>query len=121
MALACDIVVATYSASFIQAFSKIGLIPDSGGTFFLPRLIGLPKATAIMMTGEKVTADNAEKMGMIYKVFPDKTFINDVMELATIIAKMPTKGLGYTKRLLNQSFSNAVSYTHLTLPTNREV
>ena len=59
-----------------------------------------------MMTGEKVTADNAEKMGMIYKVFSDKTFINDVMGLATIIAKMPTKGLGYTKRLLNQSFSN---------------
>ena len=106
LALACDIVVATYSASFIQAFSKIGLIPDSGGTFFLPRLIGLPKATAIMMTGEKVTADNAEKMGMIYKVFSDEKFINDVMGLATTIAKMPTKGLGYTKRLLNQSFSN---------------
>ena len=106
LALACDIVVATYSASFIQAFSKIGLIPDSGGTFFLPRLIGLPKATAIMMTGEKVSADNAEKMGMIYKVFSDETFSNDVMELAATIAKMPTKGLGYTKRLLNQSFSN---------------
>ena len=106
LALACDIVVATYSASFIQAFSKIGLIPDSGGTFFLPRLIGLPKATAIMMTGEKVAADKAEKMGMIYKVFSDETFIKDVMELATTIAKMPTKGLGYTKRLLNQSFSN---------------
>ena len=66
LALACDIVVATYSANFILAFSKIGLIPDSGGTFFLPRLIGLPKATAIMMTGEKVAADKAEKMGMIY-------------------------------------------------------
>ena len=106
LALACDIVVATYSASFIQAFSKIGLIPDSGGTFFLPRLIGLPRATAIMMTGEKVPADKAEEMGMIYKVFSDETFINEVMELAKIIAKMPTKGLGYTKRLLNQSFSN---------------
>ena len=106
IALACDIVVAAKSASFIQAFSKIGLIPDSGGTYFLPRLIGLSKATAIMMTGEKVSADKAEKMGMIYKVFSDETFISDVMELAKNISNMPTKGLGYTKRLLNQSFSN---------------
>ena len=109
LALACDIVVAATSASFIQAFSKIGLIPDSGGTFFLPRLIGLPKATAIMMTGEKVTADNAEKMGMIYKVFKDSDFINQVMNLAETIASMPTKGLGYTKRLLNESFTNDLS------------
>ena len=109
LALACDIVVASQSASFIQAFSKIGLIPDSGGTFFLPRLIGLPKATAIMMTGEKVTADNAEKMGMIYKVFKDSDFINQVMNLAETIASMPTKGLGYTKQLLNESFTNDLS------------
>jgi len=109
LALACDIVVAANSASFIQAFSKIGLIPDSGGTFFLPRLIGLPKATAIMMTGEKVTADNAEKMGMIYKVFKDSDFINQVMNLAETIASMPTKGLGYTKQLLNESFTNDLS------------
>ena len=109
LALACDIVVAATSASFIQAFSKIGLIPDSGGTFFLPRLIGLPKATAIMMTGEKVTADDAEKMGMIYKVFKDSDFINQAMNLAETIASMPTKGLGYTKRLLNESFTNDLS------------
>ena len=109
LALACDIVVAADSASFIQAFSKIGLIPDSGGTYFLPRLIGLPKATAIMMTGERVTANNAEKMGMIYKVFPDATFLNEALELAKTISIMPTKGLGYTKRLLNQTFSNDLS------------
>ena len=66
LALACDIVVASQSANFIQAFSKIGLIPDSGGTYFLPRLIGLPKATALMMTGESVSAEKAEQMGMIY-------------------------------------------------------
>ena len=106
LALACDIVVATYSANFIQAFSKIGLIPDSGGTFFLPRLIGLPKATAIMMTGEKVTADKAEKMGMIYKVFSDESFKEDSWKLTSKLAKMPTKGLGLTKRLLNASYSN---------------
>ena len=74
LALACDIVVAAKSASFIQAFSKIGLIPDSGGTYFLPRLIGLAKATALMMTGEAVTAEKAESMGMIYKTFSDSDF-----------------------------------------------
>ena len=78
LALSCDLVVATKSANFIQAFSKIGLVPDSGGTFFLPRLIGFPKATALMMTGEKVMAEDAEKMGMIYKVFEDSEFNNTV-------------------------------------------
>ena len=68
IALCCDIVLAANSSSFIQAFSKIGLIPDSGGTFFLPRLIGFQKASALMMTGDKVSAEEADKMGMIYKV-----------------------------------------------------
>ena len=70
IALACDIVVAVESANFIQAFSKIGLIPDSAGTFFLPRLIGFQKATALMMLGDKVSAEEALNMGMIYKIFP---------------------------------------------------
>ena len=109
LALACDIVVASQSANFIQAFSKIGLIPDSGGTFFLPRLIGLPKATAIMMTGEKVMAVDAEKMGMIYKVYDDDEFQQQSINLAKQIASMPTKGLGLTKRLLNQSLSSTLS------------
>ncbi len=74
IALCCDIVVASEKASFIQAFSKIGLIPDSGGTFTLPRLIGWQKASALMMLGEKVSATDAERMGMIYKVFTEETF-----------------------------------------------
>src|SRR5215218_6789078 len=69
IALVCDVVVAAQSASFIQAFSKIGLIPDSGGTYFLPRLIGLQKASALAMLGDKISADEAERLGMIYKVF----------------------------------------------------
>ena len=104
IALCCDVVVATASASFIQAFSKIGLIPDSGGTFTLPRLIGWQKASALMMTGDKVTAAEAEKMGMIYKVFADETFEEDGKKIAETLAQMPTKGLAYTKHALNQSF-----------------
>ena len=77
IALCCDIVVAARSASFLQAFSKIGLIPDSGGTYTLPRLIGWQKASALMMLGEKISATDAEKMGMIYKVFPDETFAEE--------------------------------------------
>ena len=106
VALACDIVVATESASFIQAFSKIGLIPDSGGTFFLPRLIGMQKAAALMMTAEPISANDAKNMGMIYKVFSDDTFEIESWELVSKLAQMPTKGLGLTKRLLNASSSN---------------
>jgi 2-(1,2-epoxy-1,2-dihydrophenyl)acetyl-CoA isomerase len=106
IALACDIVLASQSASFIQAFSKIGLIPDSGGTFFLPRLIGFQRASALMMTGDKVNATDALQMGMIYKIFPDESFMGDVLGFADNIASMPTKGLGLTKRLLNESMVN---------------
>ncbi len=106
IALACDIVVATETASFIQAFSKIGLIPDSAGTFFLPRLIGLQKASALMMLGDKVSANEAEQLGMLYKVFSSETFEEEVIKLASKLAKMPTKALGLTKRLLNQSIVN---------------
>ena len=106
IALACDVVVATASASFIQAFSKIGLIPDSGGTFFLPRLIGFQRASALMMLGEKVMASDAEKMGMIYKSFEDQQFVEESWKLAQNLASMPTIGIGLTKRLLNQSFYN---------------
>lgn len=106
IALACDIVVASENASFIQAFSKIGLIPDSAGTFFLPRLIGFQKAAALMMLGEKVSASDAEKMGMIYKVFTAEEFTASVHALAQTLSKMPTKALGLTKRLLNQSMTN---------------
>ena len=106
IALCCDIVVATESASFIQAFSKIGLIPDSAGTFFLPRLVGLQKATALMMTAESISANDAEKMGMIYKVFSDESFVEKSWNLVSKLSQMPTKGLGLTKKLLNESFNN---------------
>ena len=106
IALACDIVFAGMSASFIQAFSKIGLIPDSGGTFFLPRLIGIQRATALMMLGEKVKAQDAMQMGMIYKVCEDSELQQVSMNCASTLAKMPTKGLGYTKRALNLSLFN---------------
>ena len=107
IALCCDIVVAAEGASFIQAFSKIGLIPDSGGTYTLPRLIGWQKASALMLTGDKVPALQAEKMGMIYKVFTNETFDEESKKIANSIAQMPTKALAYTKHALNQSFTNS--------------
>lgn len=106
IALACDIVVAAESASFIQAFSKIGLIPDSGGTFFLPRLVGMQRAAALMMTGDKVMAADAVTMGMAYKCFADDAFESESKKMAITLAQMPTKGIGLTKRLLNRSFNN---------------
>ena len=107
IALCCDIVVASASASFLQAFSKIGLIPDSGGTHTLPRLIGWQKASALMMLGEKVSATEAERIGMIYKVFPDDQFAEESMKIALTLAKMPTLGLAYTKEALNISRTNS--------------
>ena len=108
IALCCDIVVATVSASFIQAFSKIGLIPDSGGTFTLPRLTGFQKASALMMLGDKVSATEAERMGMIYKVFADENFAGESIKIAQTLAKMPTQGLAFTKRALNASMNNSL-------------
>ena len=105
IALCCDIVVASKSASFLQAFSKIGLIPDSGGTYTLPRLIGWQKASALAMLGEAISATEAEEMGMIYKVFPDETFAENSKSIASVLATMPTRGLAYTKQLLNMSFT----------------
>jgi len=106
IALACDIVVAAESASFLQAFSKIGLIPDSGGTYFLPRLIGLPMASALMMLGEKVSASDAKSMGMIYNVFPDSDLKRESLKIVEKLASMPTKALGLTKKALNESFNS---------------
>jgi 2-(1,2-epoxy-1,2-dihydrophenyl)acetyl-CoA isomerase len=102
-----DVVVATASASFIQAFSKIGLIPDSGGTYTLPRLIGWQKASALMMLGDKVGAAEAEQMGMLYKVFEDDVFAAESFKLAATLAQMPTKGLALTKQALNASLHNS--------------
>jgi 2-(1,2-epoxy-1,2-dihydrophenyl)acetyl-CoA isomerase len=108
IALACDVVIAGSSVSFIQAFSKIGLIPDSGGTFFLPRLIGFGKASALMMLGDKVSAADAEKMGMIYKVSEDANLQAEALTVAKTLADMPTKGIGLTKKLLNTSMNNSL-------------
>jgi len=106
IALACDVVVANEQSSFIQAFSLIGLIPDSGGTFFLPRLIGFQKASALAMLGDKISAIEAERIGMIYKVFDKDSFEKEVQNLALKLAKMPTKALGLIKKSLNQSLNN---------------
>ena len=108
IALACDVVIAASSSSFIQAFSKIGLIPDSGGTFFLPRLIGWQRASALAMLGDKVSAADALQMGMVYKVVDDAALQEEAMKIATTLSQMPTKGLAYTKVLLNESASNSL-------------
>lgn len=97
IALCCDIVVAASNATFIQAFSKIGLVPDSGGTFYLPRLIGWQKASALMMLGDKISAEEAVQMGMIYTSYPADNFIEESWKLALNLASMPTRGLALTK------------------------
>lgn len=108
IALACDIVIAGKGASFIQAFSKIGLVPDSGGTFFLPRLIGFQRASALMMLGDKVSADEAVEIGMIYKVVDDEKLAEESLLIAQTLGNMPTRGIGLTKRLLNMSMQHSL-------------
>ena len=106
IALCCDVVIAAESASFIQAFSKIGLIPDSGGTFFLPRLVGFQRASALMMLGDKISSMEALQMGMLYKIFPEDQLQIEGMKIAENLSTMPTRGLGLTKKLLNESMVN---------------
>jgi 2-(1,2-epoxy-1,2-dihydrophenyl)acetyl-CoA isomerase len=108
VALSGDIVVASQSSVFIQAFSKIGLIPDSGGTYILPRLIGWQKASALMMLGDKISAVQAEKMGMIYRVIADENFEAESFEIANLLSAMPTRGLALTKQALNRSLNNSL-------------
>lgn len=103
IALACDVVLAARSARFIQAFAKIGLVPDSGGTFFLPRLIGEARARAIIMTGTPVSAEQAETWGMIWKVYDDEALHEEAVKLAAWFATQPTQGLALTKQALNLS------------------
>ena len=106
IAFACDITLAAESATFVQAFSKIGLIPDSAGTYFLPRLIGVQKATALMLLAEKLPAVEAEKLGLIYKVVADAELYNEAFKIADSLANMPTVGLGLTKRAINLGLNN---------------
>jgi 2-(1,2-epoxy-1,2-dihydrophenyl)acetyl-CoA isomerase len=108
IALACDIIYASKSASFIQAFSKIGLIPDSGGTYTLPRLVGFNLASALMITGDKLSADDAKNFGIVYKVFDEENLMELSIASAIKIAAMPTKAIGLTKRLLNKTYSNSL-------------
>ncbi len=110
IALCCDIILAAKSASFIQAFSKIGLVPDSGGTYFLPRLIGMQKAMALMMTGDKLSAEEAAKLGMIYKAYDDDIFEHEVATFAFQIAQMPTTALAHTKQLLYLSMESNLEH-----------
>ena len=108
IALACDIVVAHEKVSFIQAFSLIGLVPDIAGTYFLPRLIGFQKAQALAMLGDKISAEEAERMGMIYKSVPLEAFDETINQLANKVSNMPTKALGLIKELFNQSMTNSL-------------
>jgi len=120
IALACDIIYASKSASFIQAFSKIGLIPDSGGTYILPRLVGFNLANALMITGDKLSADDAKNFGIVYKVFDDENLMELSIASAIKIAAMPTKAIGLTKRLLNKTYSNSLEQ-QLVLEKNLQI
>lgn len=106
LALACDIVLASEDASFVQSFSKIGLVPDTSGTFFLPRLVGPARATALMFMAEKVPAPQALAWGMIYQVVPPAVLMESAMSVAKQLAQMPTRGLALTKKALNESMAN---------------
>lgn len=106
IALACDIVLAGRSASFIQAFCKIGLLPDSGGTFVLPRLVGAARAVGLSMLGTKLTAEQAEAWGLIWKCVDDDKLMAEARKLASNLATQPTKGLAFIKRALQASVNN---------------
>ncbi len=108
LALACDITIAGEGASFIQSFAKIGLIPDSGGTCILPRIVGLQRAAALTMLGEKLPAAKALAWGLVYDVVPDAELAAKSLELATRLATMATRGFGLSKRALNASFANSL-------------
>jgi 2-(1,2-epoxy-1,2-dihydrophenyl)acetyl-CoA isomerase len=108
LALACDIVLAAKSASFIEAFCKLGLIPDTGGTWHLPRLVGMARATGLAMLGEKLTAEKAEQWGLIWRAVPDESLMDEAMAMATHFATAPTKGLAFTKKALQASYANTL-------------
>jgi len=106
IAMACDIVLAARSASFIQAFCRIGLIPDSGGTWSLPRLVGMARAKGLAMLGDKLSAEQAEQWGMIWKVVDDESLQDEALTLARHLATQPTRGLALIKRALHASADN---------------
>lgn len=106
IAFACDIVLASKEAGFVQSFSKIGLIPDSGGTFFLPRLIGLQRANALYMLDEKISAEKAVEIGLIYRAVEPGDLMEEAREVCRKLAGMPTRGFGLYKRAVNRSLQN---------------
>lgn len=106
---ACDIVIASHRASFVQAFSKIGLIPDSGGTFFLPRLIGMARTNALYLLNKNISAEQAVEMGLIYKSVNHGKLEEEALVMAKKLASMPTKGFGLYKKAVNQSFENTLN------------
>jgi 2-(1,2-epoxy-1,2-dihydrophenyl)acetyl-CoA isomerase len=108
LALACDIVLAARSASFIQAFCKIGLVPDSGGTWFLPRLVGGPRAMALSLLGDKISAEQAEAWGMIWKAIDNDKLMDEALAMVRHLATQPTKALGLIKQALEASWSNTL-------------
>ena len=109
LAFACDIVLANGAASFVQSFIQVGLIPDSGGTYFLPRLIGLARANALTMLGEKISSEQAQQIGLIYKVCDPTTLAAEALAVAQKLATLPTSAMGLTKRAFNQSFDNTLN------------
>lgn len=108
IALACDIVVASGEAVFVQSFSRIGLIPDSGGTFFLPRLAGLQRANAMYLLNEEIPAQKAVEMGLIYKSVASDNLMEEARAICQKLASMPTKGFGLYKRAVNQSLASSL-------------
>jgi len=108
IALACDIVLAAHSASFVEVFCKLGLIPDTGGTYFLPRLVGSARAMGLAMTGEKLSAEKAEAWGLIWRAIPDADFAAEVQAMARHFAAAPTKGLAFAKQALHASGHNSL-------------
>jgi len=109
IALMCDLVIAAETAQFMLAFSRVGLIPDCGGTFILPRLIGMGRASASLLLGETLSAQQALEWGMIYQVISEDELEAAGMELLQKLAKQPTRALAYTKYLLNQTFAHTFS------------
>jgi len=107
-ALACDIVLAARSASFIQAFVKIGLVPDCGGTYFLPRLAGMQRAMALAMTGDRLTAEDAERYGVIWKCVDDAQLAVESERISSALAAGPTRSLGLIKKAIYTSLDNTL-------------
>jgi 2-(1,2-epoxy-1,2-dihydrophenyl)acetyl-CoA isomerase len=108
LALACDIVLAAKSASFIEAFCKLGLIPDTGGTWVLPRLVGPARAMGLALLGDKLPAEKAEQWGLIWRCVPDEALMIEAMAMAEHFAAAPTKGLAFTKKAMLASWTNTL-------------